>query len=133
MQAVFRDMVDKAGLTEQFYIDSYAISPYSVGKGVSHGMQKELLKRGIEFTHEAQFFEYHLFDLFDLILVATEDIKEHLLDKAPKNCLDKIHLLTEYSEKHNGVSIPDPFHSGGHDQVFLMIEDSCRALLNTFC
>ena len=47
---IFRDMVDKAGMAEQFYIESAATSTEEIGSDIHPGTKKKLRENGIPYT-----------------------------------------------------------------------------------
>lgn len=132
MHAIFSHLVEKEGLEEQFYIDSFGISPSFIGSDMTSSMQKLLESKGIRFHHKAQIFEDSHFELFDHIVVATEEIKEILIKRAPPNKRGAIHLLTEFCDKLKGQDIPDPYlkSENGYQIVFEILEEACLAFFD---
>ncbi len=48
---VMKDLVEKANLTDDFFINSKATSTEEIGNGVHYGTINELKKHGIKFIH----------------------------------------------------------------------------------
>ena len=127
MHAIFDDLIAKNDVYDKLYVDSFGINPPFIGCDMTLEMQKLLAERGISFRHKAQIFEDRVFSDFDMVVVATNKLKNFLIERgAPK---EKIHLLTEFCPRLKGLDIPDPYKKGaeGYPIVFAMIEEACLA------
>ena len=68
-QSVFQYMVDQAGLSDQFYIDSAATSREEIGNPPHHGTQRKLRQAGIPCVpHRARQMSREEYDQFDYII-----------------------------------------------------------------
>ena len=68
-QSVFQHMVDQAGLSDQFYIDSAATSREEIGNPPHHGTQRKLRQVGIPCVpHRARQMSRGEYDQFDYII-----------------------------------------------------------------
>lgn len=114
---VMKDMVRKAGLEEQFYIESAATSREEIGNDIHRGTKAKLREVGIPFDRRgARQVTKADYDDFDyLILMDRENqwgIKRIIKDDPD----DKIHLLLEYAGLHRDIA--DPWYTGNFDDTY---------------
>lgn len=114
---VMKDMVRKAGLEDQFYIESAATSREEIGNDIHRGTKAKLREVGIPFDRRgARQVTKADYDDFDyLILMDRENqwgIKRIIKDDPD----DKIHLLLEYAGLHRDIA--DPWYTGNFDDTY---------------
>ena len=133
MEAALRHLAAQRGVGEKLHVDSCGVGWAHLGEHPDRRTFESAKKRGILIDHRSQQFEDHFFDQFDLILTVTEDISEQLKlrTKNPKHHA-KVMLATEFSRKHKGKEIPDPYYMSldGFDDVMEMILDCSEGLLD---
>ena len=126
---VFRDMVKKAGLEDQFVIASAATSTWELGNPPHYGTQAELKKHGISCVGKrAVLLKNTDYVKYDLILgMDRENIRDmmHLFNGDPDG---KVHLLKEYS---TGGEVDDPWYSGDFKTTYEDVSEACRGLLDS--
>lgn len=123
------------GSVKEAYIDSCGLHPTFIGAPPNQQMQVVAKERGVSLHHRAKLFEIPFFDSFDLIFGVTHGINSHLQSLSPsKEAVEKIHLVTEYSQNYMGIDMPDPYDLGieGFRKVWDMIEDCCRGIYKRF-
>ena len=124
---VFRDMVKKAGLEDQFRIASAATSTWELGNPPHYGTQAELKKHGISCSGKrAVRLKKSDYQDYDLLLgMDHENIYDmnRLFGGDPEN---KIHLLKEYSV---GGEVDDPWYSGDFKTTYEDVSLACENLL----
>ncbi len=133
-EAVFKGLVKKEGLAEQFEIDSAGTGAWHIGQPADKRMQKHAIKRNYNLTSISRQFDPETdFDRFELI-IAMDDENVATLKSFARNSdeLNKIHKITDYSREWNYTEIPDPYYGGeeGFELVLDLLEDSCRGLLD---
>lgn len=125
---VFRDLVTKAGLEDQFVIASAATSTWELGNPPHYGTQEELKKHGISCGGKrAVLLKAADYDKYDLILgMDRENIRDmkRLFNGDPEG---KVHLLKEYS---TGGEVDDPWYSGDFQTTYNDVSLACNNLLN---
>ena len=131
---VFQQMVDTAGLTEAFDIESAGTIGFHVGSPPDTRMQKAMRARGIPVIGRSRQLDRFDLEYYDLILAMDRDNLEGA------RCLDqkgqyheKIQLFCEYCTEHDETEVPDPYYGGdrGFEHVLDIIEDGCRNLLKS--
>ena len=68
---------------------------------------------------------------FDLIVAMDRQNLEALRSRCPPERSERLRLLMEFAQRHEGLDIPDPYYGNaqGFEVVLDMIEDACTALL----
>lgn len=125
---VMKDMVEKRGLADCFYIDSAATSTEEIGNGVHHGTRGKLREVGIYCgDHRAVQMKRSDYEKYDyLIGMETWNIRNmrRIAGDDPKK---KIHRLLDFGE--NPRDIADPWFTGNFDVTYDDIVEGCEALL----
>ena len=132
--AVMQSIVDKAGLTEQFDIQSSGTHAYHVGEQPDRRSQVTALEHGVKMNDlRAQKISINDYDYFDWILAMDQENLDLIEYYAPDNPSAKTCLLMDFSENYSANSVvPDPYYGGsqGFEEVFTMIESACQGLLS---
>ncbi len=129
-EAIFSDMVKKAGLSKYFEIDSAGTSGYHVGDRPCKGTQEILARHNIEYNGRSRRVSAGDLNYFDYILTMDADNLADLeyLDKGGKNW-HKFHKLLDFSTQSAIADVPDPYYEGRFEYVYDLILDGCRGLL----
>ena len=141
-QTIMQHIVDEAGMTEQFHIDSAGLISYHEGQGADPRMQAHARRHGYHITHLSRPIRTSDFRDFDLIIGMDDSNIDRLRRLSPDLETDKkIHRMTEYlseacSSSHGGGRkgiadhVPDPYYgaSEGFEYVIELLEDACQGL-----
>ncbi len=129
---VFQHMVDEAGLTDQFEVESAGTIGFHVGGPPDSRMQQVMRERGIPVIGRSKQLDSFDLEHYDLILAMDKDnlAGARSLDRKGQYH-DKIKLFCDYCTEHDETEVPDPYYGGarGFDHVMDLIEDGCRNLL----
>lgn len=127
---VFKYLVDKAGLSEQFLIESAATSTEEIGNDIHYGTRQKLIKEGISFNRRAaRQITAADYDKYDY-LVAMDEENLYYMNRRWNNDPDnKISLLLEFAGKTREIA--DPWYTGNFDQTFLDVMEGCEAMLKS--
>ena len=131
-EGVFTQLVDRAGLSDSFIIDSSGTIGYHAGEKADPRMREEGKRRGIELTSISRKFISSDFE-FDYIVTMDNDNYENILRLASsKEQEDKVVSMTSFCSKIDAHFVPDPYYGGaeGFSQVFDILEDACQGLLD---
>ncbi len=141
-QYVLQHMVDTAGISEQFYIDSAATSYEEIGNGVHHGTRRKLKREGIYCgDHRARHMELSDYDNFDYIIgMDTANIRNlnRFYNNDPKGKIykivgkdeeNKIYQLMDFSNQPRNIA--DPWYTGNFDVTYEDVVRGCEGLLKT--
>ena len=129
---VFQHLVDQAGLSDQFEIESAGTTGYHQGEPPDRRMQQVLRARGIPVIGRSK--QLDSFDLahYDLILAMDNDNFDGAISLARgEEQRAKVMRFCDYCTEHEANEVPDPYYGGdrGFEEVMDLIEDGCRNLL----
>lgn len=131
-EAVFQSMVDQAGLTEQFLVDSAGTGGWHVGERPHRGTLSVLRDHNIDYDGRARRFEQPDLNSFDYVLAMDKSHLRHLQSYANS---DKTHISMFLQHAYDAgtvkvLEVPDPYYSGIFDQVYDLVQKGCTALLD---
>lgn len=127
-EAVFRDMVEKAGLKEQFEIDSAATSSWEIGNPPHHGTRNKLKQVGISTNGMvARKLTKADYDKFDYIIGMESENIHNILKIIEKNNSEKVFRLLDLSEKPRDIA--DPWYTGDFESTYTDVLEGCTDLL----
>lgn len=129
-QSVFQHMVDEAGLSDQFYIDSAATSREEIGNPPHHGTQRKLRQTGIPCVpHRARQMRRDEYGQFDYIIgMDTWNIRNIGRITGNGDPDGKVGKLLDFTER-KGEDIADPWYTGNFDETYRDVKEGCEALL----
>ena len=128
---VMKDLVKKAGLEDQFYIESAATSTEEIWNGIGNPVyppaRKKLAEHGLscEGKRARQITRQDYAD-FDLIIGMDQANLRNIRRICGRD--DKTHLLMEYAGKHRDVA--DPWYTGDFDATWNDVSEGCKGLLS---
>ena len=145
---IFKDMIEKRGLKDMFYVESRATSTEEIWGKVGNPLyppaRNELIKRGIgktvytDFTcKRAEQVKRHEYSEYDYILCADSMNIRNTIRITGPDTEDKIKLLLDFSEtpQRHGDSISDPWYTGDfektYDDIVEGLEGFMDYILNT--
>lgn len=128
-QAVFECMVDDAGLSGQFHIDSVGTSGWHIGELHHYGTQQVLHKNGMgTFRHRARQLSAEDYANPDTYIIAMDNSNiEQMRDRFGEH--PNVHLLLDYFDDDRISEVPDPYYTGGFNGVFELVKRGCEGLL----
>ena len=131
-EAAFQHVVDEAGLTGDFVIDSAGTGAWHVGEQADPRMREAGRRRGMSVKSIARAVSPDDFDRFDHILAMDRSNLRALLRLAPPRHRAKIRLFRDLDPEAPGGDVPDPYYgeSDGFDEVLDMVSRTARALLD---
>lgn len=127
---VMKDLVQKAGLTDHFYIESAATSTEEIGNEVYPPAKRKLAEHGIsckgKTARQMTRSDYQRFDL--LIGMDNWNIR-NMTRIAGGDPEGKIHKLLDYTARKGDVA--DPWYTGDFDATWRDVTEGCRELLKS--
>jgi len=131
-EAVFKDMVAKAGLSDYITVDSAATSAWEIGNPTHAGTVNVLRRNNITFNRPARQITTHDLREFDYILVMEHS---HLTDirrmaQQPKG---EVALFLSYAHQAGLVDndeVPDPYYDGRFQHTYDLVVTGCHAFLD---
>lgn len=132
-EGVMKAYVERAGVSDQFFIDSAGINGYHNGETADSRMMRRAATRGYKLTSISRRIDPLVdYDNFDLIIGMDSGNLRDLNALAPSDeARAKIHLMTEYCDKLDATCVPDPYYgdTDGFNLVLDILEDACEGLL----
>ncbi|MGF7139815.1 low molecular weight protein-tyrosine-phosphatase [Roseimarinus sediminis] len=132
-EAVFKRVVQKAGLSDEYEIDSAGTIAVHAGEAADARMQRHARRRGYVLDSISRKVNKAVdFDHFDYI-VAMDDQNLSDLEVMAQNeeQRKKISKMTDYCTRSAYSSVPDPYYGGdeGFELVLDLLEDAAEGLL----
>jgi len=131
-EGVFRHLAAEAGLADRLEVDSAGTSAYHVGEPPDERMRATARANGIDLSGQrARKFATRDFEGFDLIVAMDRDNHRTLLARCPEGRRERVRLMRSYDPEGPG-DVPDPYYggAGGFDEVYAIVERSCRGLVD---
>lgn len=131
-EAVFREYVQRAGLSAQIEVDSAGTHDYHVGEPPDLRTQRAAQQRGFPMTHlRGRQVSAVDFADFDYVLAMDEANLAILNQLTPTNSQTRAELFLHYAHHHLERAVPDPYYGGadGFERVLDMVEDAAAGLL----
>ncbi|MBE6797268.1 MAG: low molecular weight phosphotyrosine protein phosphatase [Ruminococcaceae bacterium] len=124
---VFKDIVAKQNLSNEFIIDSSATSREEIGNGIHYGTRAKLIEKNIPFDdHHAVQFTKKDYNDYDYILLMDRNNLRNITRIIGEDTENKIHLLLDFA---SGGDIADPWYTGNFDDTYRDIVEGCAAFL----
>ncbi len=135
--AVFRQLIESAGLDKEIFVDSAGTHAYHIGDAPDQRAQNAALHRGYKMCDlRARSVQPNDFIDFDYILAMDNDNLAILQKRCPTQFSNKVGLLMQYCHKTSfGKEIADPYFGGqqGFETVLDMVEVASRGLIEHIC
>lgn len=128
---VFQQLINNAGLTDQYLVDSAGTIQYHEGSPPDGRMQDAMRKRKIPIIGTSRPLKYEDLAIFDLILAMDQSNLEDAKSLDPeKKWHHKLQLFTNYCRDPKLKEVPDPYYGydDGFELVLDIIEEGCEAL-----
>ena len=125
---VMKDLVEKAGLEQEFHIASAATSTEEIGNPVYPPARRKLAEHGIDCSgktaRQLRRDDYGQYDF--LVGMDRENLRgmHRICGGDPDG---KLHLLLDFTDRPGQVA--DPWYTGDFDATWRDVEAGCRGLL----
>lgn len=126
---VFRDMVKKRGLADQFHIASAATSSEELGNPVHHGTTDKLKEYGIstkgKYAVQLKRRDYQAYDY--ILGMEYRNIRgiHRIIGSDPER---KVFRLLDYTGQPRDIA--DPWYTGNFDRTYDDIVEGCEGFLD---
>ncbi len=134
--AVFEDLVDEAGVSDRFEIESCGTGAWHLGALPDSRMRAEASKHGVDMNHRARCFSTGDEDYFDIILTMDRDNFRNIRAMVDESYYNKVFMFRYFDDEASEFDdeVPDPYYGGasGFSLVYDIVERTCRNLLAWF-
>lgn len=125
---IFKDMVKKQGLEDQFVIASAATSMEEIGNPVHPGTRNRLAQEGISTAGKhAVRMERRDYKEYDYIIGMDRWNYKNILRIIGKDSEGKVSLLLDYTDHPRDVA--DPWYTGDFEKTYEDVMAGCEGLL----
>jgi low molecular weight protein-tyrosine phosphatase len=132
-EGVFRHLVEEAGLSGDFEIDSAGTGSWHVGERPDARSVLVAEQHGITLDSRARQVRSEDFTHFDYIIAMDHD-NLHTLERMgdEHSSESNIELLRSWEDDPDSDEVPDPYYGGssGFENAYKMIKRSCKGLLD---
>lgn len=129
-EGVFQHLVNEAGLAEHYVVDSAGTSAYHAGDLPDSRSIAVARKHGVTLPTRSRKVEASDHTAFHLLVAMDASNARNLSSDQPADATARIVMMRAYDPDGPG-DVPDPYYGGprGFDDVYTMVERSCRRLL----
>lgn len=131
-EGVFRDRLEKQGLSDRVEVDSCGTGSWHIGKAPDERARQAAAKRGIDIGHlRARQFSPEDLDTFHYVLTMDRQNLADILDIWHQQGGTEPRLFLDFLGHGQGEEVPDPYYGGddGFERVLDMITDASDGLL----
>ena len=125
---VMKDMVKKAGLEDDFDIESAAVSVEELGNPVYPPARKLMERHGLSCAGKvARQMNKQDYDAFDLLIGMDASNLRGMRRICGEDVSEKIHLLLDYTDRPGNVA--DPWYTRDFEATWQDVQEGCAGLL----
>ena len=125
---IFKDMVNKKGLSKEFIIKSAATSYEEIGNDMHYGAKDKLIQKNIPFTkRKATRITPEDYKKYDFIIGMEESNIKNIKRIVREDVDNKISKLLDYS--NNPRDIADPWYTGNFEITYNDIVEGCNGFI----
>ena len=127
-EMVFKDIVNKNNLSDEFYIDSAATCSDTTGDEMYYETRNTLLKHNIPFTnHVARRLQKKDYDKYDFIIGMDNSNIRNIKRIVGEDIDNKVYRLLDFTESSR--EIDDPWYTRDFEKTYNEITQGCKGLL----
>ena len=125
---VMKDLVKKAGLENQFHIESAATSTEEIGNPVYPPARRKLKEHGIDCSGKtARQLTRADYDRYDLLIGMDSANLRNMRRICGEDTDEKIHLLLDFTNRPGDVA--DPWYTRDFEATWRDVLEGCQGLL----
>ena len=129
---VMKDLVQKAGLDNEFFIESAATSTEEIGNEVYPPAKRKLAEHHISCKGKtARQMTRNDYQRFDLLIGMDDWNIRNMTRIAGGDSENKIHKLLDYTSRRGNVA--DPWYTGNFEATWCDLSEGCAELLKQLC
>ena len=126
---VMKDLVNKAGLTDNFHIESAATSRYEIGNDTDPRTKRKLTEMGVPFTkRRARQMTKADYKEYDYIIGMEDDNIRNIMKIIGSDPDGKVFKLLDFAGRDDDIA--DPWYTGNFDETWDDVLEGCTALLD---
>ncbi len=132
-EAIFKSLVEEAGLGARFVIDSAGTHGFHEGDRADPRTRRVGRKYGLDVDSIARPVVDEDFDRFNLIIAMDRGHRRELMARAGANREAAIRLMREFDPSSRDHDVADPYYGGeeGFEAMYSVLVPACRGLLES--
>ncbi len=128
-EMMFKDLVKKNNLQNEFHIESMATSYEEEGNGLHYGAVDILKRHGITIeNHRAHRMQKADYDKFDYIIGMEDSNIFNIMRIIGEDPLKKVHRLLDFSNHPRDIA--DPWYTGNFVKTYEDLEEGLNVFLD---
>lgn len=135
-EGVFTRLVEAEGLDGLIEIDSAGTHSYHIGHAPDPRAREAAGRRGVALAHlRARRLAPRDFERYDYLLAMDESNLQDMIELAPPELANKVHLFMDFALDRPEREVPDPYYGSarGFDYVLDLVEAAAAGLLEHLC
>lgn len=129
-EAMFRDAVRREGLEKEIFVDSAGTGDWHVGQPPHKGTIEILNRNKISVEGlKARQIQHKDIEEFDYIIAMDSDNKKNIEYMKAKYSKARVEVLLDFVPHRKEKNVPDPYFTGNFQEVFDLLSEGCRNLL----
>ncbi|HEX9028674.1 MAG TPA: low molecular weight protein-tyrosine-phosphatase [Anaerolineales bacterium] len=125
-EAVFRHLVQEAGLANQIDVESAGTGSWHAGEPPHHGTLDVLRRHQIDGSKKrARVLTHSDFEAFNYIVAMDGENVSDILTLYRR----RVPRLLEFAAVPGSLDLPDPYYTGNFDLVYRLVVDGAQGLL----
>lgn len=126
---IMKDLVKKAGLEQEFQIESAATSQEEIGNPVYPPVCQLLKEQGIDCSGKtAKQLHNRDYEKYDLLIGMDQQNLRNMYRICGGDFADKMHLLMDFTDRPGNVA--DPWYTRDFKATWQDVTEGCQGLLN---
>lgn len=124
-ELIFKDILNKQGLSNKFDVTSFATSSYEIGEPIYHLAKQTLTKHNIKGSHIAKRISKQEIESDFILVLDSSNYRDVIkLNGVDKN---KVFKLCDFTD--NPRDVADPWYTRDFETAYNDIVDGCTAFL----
>lgn len=133
-KVIFKDLVEKEGLSDKIIIDSSGTSDYHLGQPPDERAREKALENGLQLYHEAKQISKEDLETFDYILAMDQSNYEYInliAGQFDGYTNFNLKMMRDFDKHGKGEDVPDPYFGemDGFQHVFEILSRSSHGFL----
>lgn len=129
-EAVFQQLVDDAGLSDQIAVDSVGTGSWHVGEMAHPGTRRVLKANDVPYNGRSRLITAQDMQNQQAYIIGMD---EDNLDTVRQRFGDhpRLYRLLDFAQETAVKNVPDPYYTDNFDYVFKLVKSGCQGLLAT--
>ncbi|GJM42042.1 MAG: acid phosphatase [Ardenticatenaceae bacterium] len=129
-EAIFQQLVDEAGLSDKFHVDSAGTGSWHLGEKAHPGTRRILAEHDIAYNGRSRLITAQdMANPKNYIITMDQSNGDNLRREFGQH--PNQHRLLDFSSQNAESDVPDPYYHDNFEYVYELVKDGCKGLLET--